>query len=618
MNTRRLIIATLAVALVGVGTWLLATSSLGATALAGVPAGTTGGDDSGSPAPQEADGFQWHWVINGPNGSDGADQLSVDDDGNVFIAGFHGGLDYDWDGVVDIESGGSVVYQGARNSFFMKLNRGPNDERVRVRWTRTPHTPADRFRTQIAADGAGGAYIKGDFQEWLSFEDGPTLQGAGSNDAYIGRLDADGAVMWLQLFGGPLDGDAIYGLASDRQANAYVVATATGPFPLDARGAEYPDTGGRSSGLVAYATDGSVRWMHTFGPGAPDPRGIPPVLPFHVALSPSGEVWAIGQFEVAPDFDGDGVADLPAPRDRDGFIARFDPEGAFLGAWSTGIPGAVTFDPGGDVFLVSMAGGQMEQMFGPADFDGDGRADVEPKGGETSSVVARFSPDGELRWARSYALETPGDLELRDGLLALSGSYRGFRDLDEDGVPETRLEAPEHADSESDLAVMVLSAEDGGLQRVWTAPGPGRDGASTVAFSPTEPALYVAGSIQLSVDFTGNGELDEGWVECDNLGDIFFAQYRLPVIERPREITLEARGFEVDAPEGRRVEGRLAWSGATTTDVDVYRGGQLLATVANNGGHVDVIPRGLRGPYRYRVCEAGTQVCSGTVDLQFR
>ncbi len=566
---------------------------------------------SGGSATQAADGFEWFWALNGPVSADGVNDISIDADGTVFLAGSHGGLDMDYDGVVDIESG-ATAYVGARNSFFMKLSRGPTDDRVRLRWTRTPSNPADRAESRIAADGRGGAYASGAFAESLSFEDGPTLAGAGGNDAWIARYDGEGSVVWARVFGGPGGGDAIYGLASDGEANAYLVATGGGTFPLDDRGGEFRVTGARSSGLVSYGADGAVRWTRMFGPGAPTPEAVPPVFAHQVVLAPSGELFVIGYFEVAADLDGDGVTDLPAPRDRDGFVARFDRDGTFLDAWTVGGgAGVPTFGPDGDLFVGSMVGGPFEQFFGPADFDGDGKADVEPKGGPSGAVVARYSPEGDLRWVRSYALESPADLAIKGDRIALSGNYHGLRDLDEDGVPETRLEAPEHVNEETDLAILILSAEDGRLERVWTAPGPGNDWANAVAFSPTEAAVYVSGSIQLTADFTGDGENGEGWAACENLGDVFFAQYRL---DTPREITLSVVLYEVPG-EGQKAD--LKWSGATSATIDVYRRGERIVTTSNDGAHTDDLPRGDRGPFEFRVCEAGTGVCSRTFTAEF-
>lgn len=634
MGIKSLVRSIAAAGLVAVAVWYVAASSLGASANEAAtgqdtrvvpPAGA-----SGAAGQQAAEGFEWFWAINGPVSADGGGDLSVDAEGNVFLAGSHGGLDMDGDGVVDLPSAGTA-YEGARNSLFMKLSRGPSDDRVRLRWTRTPGNPADRANSRIAADGRGGAWVSGTFRETVSFEGGSVLRGPGGNDAWIAHYDADGSVTWARVFGGPDDGDAIYGLATDGDGNAYVVGTGGGSFPLDDRGAEWHGSGGRSGGLVSYGPDGAVRWTRVFGPGAPTARGIPPVLPFHASVAPNGEIFVVGQFEVAPDLDGDGAADLPAPRDRDGFVARFDPDGALLAVWAVGVPGGVTFDPGGDLFLLSMVGDQMEEMYGPADFDGDGRADVEPAGGyATGSVLARYSPEGELRWARAYALD-PADMAIGDGRIALSGNYMGVRDLDGDGVPETRLDAPEHVDKETDLGILLLSAEDGRVERVWTAPGQGSDVASAVAFLPDEPALIVTGSIQITADFTGDGERGEGWVVCENLGDLFFAQYRLPerreemvvetreeprepVREEPAEMVLEVALAEREG----RLEADLTWSGLPGSEVDVYRKGELIATVPNDGAHTNVIVRNqVSRPYRYRVCAAGTNTCSATVEATF-
>jgi N-acetylneuraminic acid mutarotase len=63
---------------------------------------------------------------------------------------------------------------------------------------------------------------------------------------------------------------------------------------------------------------------------------------------------------------------------------------------------------------------------------------------------------------------------------------------------------------------------------------------------------------------------------------------------------------------------RLKWSGATSTDVDLYRNDTLIVTTANNGFYID--STGDSGPavYRHRVCEAGTSVCSDTARVRFR
>jgi hypothetical protein len=572
MKTRK--VALPAVVLIGSAAWFLASDARGDSA----PPDTSSG--RASPVPQAAEGFEWFWAINGPVSADAAGDLSVDAEGSVFIAGGHGGLDMDRDGVVDIESG-ATAYEGANNPFFMKLSRDPSDDRVRLRWTRSPKTPADRTQTSIAADGRGGAYVAGAFQEMVAFEGGPTLRGAGGNDSYIARYDAAGSVIWARTFGGP-GSDVIYRVASDREGHAYAVGVGSGAV------------------LVSYGLDGAVRWSRIFG------RGVP--LALSVSIAPNGDVVVTGDLEGAVDFDGDSVVDLAEPSDRDGFVARFASDGAFLGAWAIGSLAGAIFGPDGDVYLLSIVGGPMEQRYGPADFDGDGRADVEPKGGPTSGVIARYSPDGDLRWVRSYALEAPADMAVRGGRIVLSGNYHGVRDLDEDGEAE-RVDRTVDPEDETDLAVLILSAEDGAPERVWTAPGPGNDWANAVAFAPGEPALYVAGSIQLTADFTGDGEFGEGWAVCENLGDVFFAQYRLD-----EAFTLEAVGAELEG----HIEGGLSWSGSSAARVDVYRNGDLITTTENSGAFTDTIERGVRGPWDYRVCEAGTQVCSNEARLSFR
>jgi hypothetical protein len=71
----------------------------------------------------------------------------------------------------------------------------------------------------------------------------------------------------------------------------------------------------------------------------------------------------------------------------------------------------------------------------------------------------------------------------------------------------------------------------------------------------------------------------------------------------------------------RKVEGintvRLTWSGATSTDIDVYRDAVLIVTTANNGSYTDSTGDTGRAQYTYKVCEAGTSTCSNDVVVTF-
>lgn len=59
----------------------------------------------------------------------------------------------------------------------------------------------------------------------------------------------------------------------------------------------------------------------------------------------------------------------------------------------------------------------------------------------------------------------------------------------------------------------------------------------------------------------------------------------------------------------------LTWSGGASAKVDVYRNDAFTTTTANDGAHTDKV-RGA-GTYNYKVCEAGSQTCSNTVQVVF-
>ena len=62
-----------------------------------------------------------------------------------------------------------------------------------------------------------------------------------------------------------------------------------------------------------------------------------------------------------------------------------------------------------------------------------------------------------------------------------------------------------------------------------------------------------------------------------------------------------------------RQQADLSWSGATSTNVDVFRDGGLAATTANDGAYTDITGQNGGGSAVYQVCEAGTTTCSAEV-----
>jgi len=87
------------------------------------------------------------------------------------------------------------------------------------------------------------------------------------------------------------------------------------------------------------------------------------------------------------------------------------------------------------------------------------------------------------------------------------------------------------------------------------------------------------------------------------------------------EVQTQTVGIHLQA-SGRKVGGintaRLTWSGATSTNVDVYRDRALIVITANDGSYIDSTGDTGRARYTYQVCEAGTMSCSNNARVTFR
>jgi subtilisin family serine protease len=81
----------------------------------------------------------------------------------------------------------------------------------------------------------------------------------------------------------------------------------------------------------------------------------------------------------------------------------------------------------------------------------------------------------------------------------------------------------------------------------------------------------------------------------------------------PADITLSVNAYKV---RGRK-HADLSWSGATSTNVDVYRDGLVVATVSNSGAYTHSTNEVGGGSHTYQVCETGTSTCSNEAVVSY-
>ncbi len=79
------------------------------------------------------------------------------------------------------------------------------------------------------------------------------------------------------------------------------------------------------------------------------------------------------------------------------------------------------------------------------------------------------------------------------------------------------------------------------------------------------------------------------------------------------DITLTATGYKV---RGRK-HADLEWSGATGTQVEIYRDGALIATTDNDGFYTDSTNQVGGGSFTYQVCEIGGSPCSNEATVSY-
>lgn len=148
-------------------------------------------------------------------------------------------------------------------------------------------------------------------------------------------------------------------------------------------------------------------------------------------------------------------------------------------------------------------------------------------------------------------------------------------------VPATFTITASATDSDGTIRQVDFYAEGNHIGAAWFTP-------YTISWTTSTPGTYTLTAV--ATDDAGALTTSAG----------------VTVVVSGSTLSLSATGTKVKGVQ--RVD--LAWTGAASADVDVFRDGVRIAVTANDGAYTDNLNRRGAGTYDYMVCEAGTSACS--------
>lgn len=213
----------------------ISADNFGNVVVAGTTDGSLGGPNQGHTDAfvsklDAAGNLSWSAQFGKPSGffQDQAFDVSTDTVGSVYIVGEYGGGS-PWD------------------AFLNKYNAAGN-----LVWSRLLETVADERARSVSTDGLGNVYVSGSTSGDLG---GPS---AGEDDLFVSKFNAEGTRDWVRQLGSDAS-DASYGIAADALGNVFFAGSTRGNLGGPFIG------GDRDAFVGKYDASGNLLWTRQFG-----------------------------------------------------------------------------------------------------------------------------------------------------------------------------------------------------------------------------------------------------------------------------------------------------------------------------------------------------------------
>lgn len=364
--------------------------------------------------------LSWATFYGGGSHADGPMDVTTDNAGNIFIAGYTGSTDF------PVQTAGGNFFQGTHgggiasapwDAFVLKFNAGGV-----LQWA-TYYGGAlyDEARA-ITTDAAGNVFVTGltESSDFPVQNSGTFFQAnnGGGYDVFVLKFDNAGNRLWATYYGGNSSNNADMGngIAADASGNVFVTGSASPNFPVQTAGTFYQGTAGGGFGgdafILKFDNSGNRLWATYYGGNGNDKANS-------LVIDAAGNVYVAGM-TAALNFPtqtaGTFFQAANAGGNSDAFILKFSNTGVRLWAtyyggggddefWGLDVDGSGNLFTSGSTtsanFPVQNTGTFYQGTFG---------------GGWLDAVIVKFDNAGNRLWGTYYGgtlnelVESPGNL----------------------------------------------------------------------------------------------------------------------------------------------------------------------------------------------------------------
>ena len=355
-------------------------------------------------------------------GSTSIDQstgIAVDAVGNSYVTGF-------FSNSINLDNGNLISSAGGKDIFIAKY-----DGSGQLEWAKGIGGSGDDEGKDIAVDNSGNIYLLGNFSSVVDFD--PSINIAlkisqGASDVFMAKFNNDGTLAQVDAIAGT-GNDLAENIELDQNGNFYISGSFDGNLDFTATLSTDNLTATLNTTAAFFAkynASNAFVWSKKIES---------PVLITLTDLDvANSKVYLSGYYRDTTDFNpGSGIYNLNPAGNNDGFLAKYNTNGALV--WAKSIKGIdneavenIHVNLDGNVLITG-------HYFNSIDLDPfNGNSSFISSSGQRDLFFAQYNSSGALRWGKSlgspdddfgYAITTDNQRRI-----FISGTFQDIMDVD--------------------------------------------------------------------------------------------------------------------------------------------------------------------------------------------